>query len=113
MLVQALTARLAANAETYRRQFGEAPLMRVAMHAGPVVTGEVGDIKREITYLGDTVNTAARIAGECRQYQALVLASAASLSGAALPVGLCRIDLGPVKLRGRSEPVALALVRYP
>jgi adenylate cyclase len=85
----------------------------VAMHAGPVVTGEVGDIKREITYLGDTVNTAARIAGECRQYQALVLASAASLSGAALPVGLSRIDLGPVKLRGRSEPVALALVRCP
>ena len=111
VLVQALTARLAANAEAYRRQFGEAPLMRVAMHAGPVVTGEVGDIKREITYLGDTVNTAARIAGECRQHQALVLASAQSLRGVVLPSGLSRYDLGAVPLRGRSEPVALALVR--
>lgn len=110
-LVQALTDRLAAEAEAYRQQFGEAPLMRVAMHAGPVVTGEVGDIKREITYLGDTVNTAARIAGECRQHQGLVLASAESLRGAALPAGLSRHDLGPVPLRGRSEPVALALVR--
>jgi len=110
-LVQDLTARLAAEAEAFHQQFGQAPQMRVAMHAGPVVTGEVGDIKREITYLGDTVNTAARIAGECRQHQTLVLASADSLHGAALPTGLSRQDLGPVTLRGRSEPVTLALVR--
>jgi hypothetical protein len=30
------------------------------LHLGPLVAGEIGGFKREITYLGDAMNTAAR-----------------------------------------------------
>jgi adenylate cyclase len=102
---------IAADVEAWRRDFGAAPRTRAALHAGPVVAGEIGDIKREIAFLGDTLNTAARIAEEARRHDALVLASAEALAGATLPEGLERADLGPVALRGKAEPVALALLR--
>lgn len=57
---------LAARADWYRAEFGAAPHFRAALHCGPVVTGEMGDQRKEITFLGDTVNTAARLQGECR-----------------------------------------------
>ncbi len=104
-------AAVARDAEIWRRDFGAAPRMRAALHAGPVIAGEIGDLKREITFLGDTLNTAARIAGEARNHDGLVLASAEALDGARLPPGLVRRELGPVALRGKAEPVALAAIR--
>jgi len=101
---------IARDAETWRRDFGAVPRMRAALHAGPVIAGEIGDLKREITFLGDTLNTAARIAGEARHHDGLVLASTEALDGAHLPPGLVRRDLGPVALRGKAEPVALAVI---
>lgn len=103
----AATEAVAADAEGWRRDFGQEPRMRVALHGGPVIAGEVGDLKREITFLGDTLNTAFRIAGEARNRDALVLASAAAVEGATLPAGLDRRDLGPVALRGKADPVTL------
>lgn len=101
---------IAHDAEIWRRDFGAVPEMRAALHAGPVMAGEIGDLKREITFIGDTLNTAARIAGEARKHGGLVLASAEALDGARLPPGLVRRDLGPTALRGRTEPVRLAVI---
>ncbi len=103
-------AAVARDAETWRRDFGAVPEMRAALHAGPVIAGEIGDLKREITFLGDTLNTAARIADEARKHGGLVLASAEALDGVRLPPGLVRRDLGPTALRGKAEPVALAVI---
>jgi adenylate cyclase len=103
----AATEAISADAERWRRDFGEAPRMRIALHGGPVIAGEVGDLKREITFLGDTLNTASRIAGEARKHEALVLSSADAIQGVRLPCGLHRHDIGPVPLRGKAEPVAL------
>jgi class 3 adenylate cyclase len=44
-----------------------------------VVIGEMGSVKKEIVFLGDTVNTAARILDFGRQTVHRVLASAALL----------------------------------
>ncbi len=101
-------AAVAAEADRWQREFGCVPHMRIALHGGPVIAGEIGDLKREIAFLGDTLNTAARIAGEARKHDGLLLASAEALAGAVLPAGLVRRDLGPVVLRGKAEPVALA-----
>lgn len=101
------TRAVAADTEIWKRDFGEVPRMRIALHGGPVIAGEMGDVKREITFLGDTLNTASRIAGEARHHDALVLASAVALDGVRLPAGLDRHDVGPVVLRGKAEPVPL------
>jgi adenylate cyclase len=107
----AATAVLVADSDTWRRDFGVVPRMHGALHAGEVISGEIGDLKREITFLGDTLNTTARIASEARKHSGLMLASAEALAGAALPADLKRIDLGDVALRGKAEPVALALLQ--
>jgi adenylate cyclase len=44
-----------------------------------VVTGEIGYFKHEIAYLGNTVNTPARIEEACRELQRPFLASADKL----------------------------------
>lgn len=42
------------------REFGAAPRIRGSLHFGPVIVGEIGDIKRAIVFNGDVMNTAAR-----------------------------------------------------
>jgi adenylate cyclase len=53
--------RLVSEREVCVRRFGVAPSGRAALHAGPVAVGELGDIKREITFLGDTLNVVAKM----------------------------------------------------
>ncbi len=57
---------LAKAAPRYRSDFGSAPHLRIAIHCGPLAAGEIGDWKKEIALLGDTMNTAARIEGAAR-----------------------------------------------
>jgi adenylate cyclase len=59
--------RLAALSPVYVRDFGTLVHCRAGLHCGSVVTGEMGSVKKEIVFLGDTVNTAARIQEFCRQ----------------------------------------------
>src|SRR6202023_708177 len=43
------------------REFGVVPRIRGSLHFGPVIVGEIGDIKRAIVFNGDVMNTAARL----------------------------------------------------
>ena len=45
-------------AQPFAREFGVAPRLRAALHAGPVITGEVGGSRRAIVFHGDVMNTA-------------------------------------------------------
>jgi adenylate cyclase len=42
-------------------EFGAAPRIRGSLHFGPVIVGEIGDVKRAIVFNGDVMNTAARL----------------------------------------------------
>jgi adenylate cyclase len=99
--------RLSALALTYQREFGAAVNFRAGLHCGPVVTGEMGSVKKEIVFLGDTVNTAARIQEFCRQTGDRVLASADLIDRLALPAGIAKRSLGDLRLRGKESDVAL------
>ena len=54
-------------APAYEREFGARVNFRAGLHCGAVVTGEMGTVKKEIAFLGDTVNTGARIEEACRR----------------------------------------------
>jgi adenylate cyclase len=97
----------------YRTAFGVAPQMRAALHAGPVVSGEIGQMRREIVILGDTMNAAARIEDMCRQTGRDFIASAAALRAAGpLPAALRADPLGAIRLRGKEGEIELfALTR--
>ncbi|MEC9344685.1 MAG: adenylate/guanylate cyclase domain-containing protein [Pseudomonadota bacterium] len=100
--------RTLAEARTrYRGAFGAEPAIRVAVHAGPVVAGEMGDVKQEIVYLGDAMNTAARLVDCCRTLDRPLIASGELLDGLALPAGLDTEPMGETTIRGKSRPMAL------
>jgi len=97
---------LTARAERYRTRFGATPRFRAALHAGPLVVGEMGDVKREIVLLGDTMNTTARIESVCRTNGHDYIASAPAMPDT-LPRGVHAANLGPVELHGKVEVVEL------
>jgi adenylate cyclase len=74
----------------------------------------MGSVKKEIVFLGDTVNTAARIQDMCRQTGDRVLASADLIDRLELPPGVAKRSLGDLRLRGKGADLALyALTRAP
>jgi adenylate cyclase len=105
---------LARRAPDYFREFGAAVNFRAGLHCGPVVTGEMGTVKKEIVFLGDAVNTAARIQELCRETGDRVLASANLVDRLELPPGIAKRPLGDLRLRGKGADLALyALTRAP
>ena len=104
---------LTARAERYRARFGTVPRFRAALHAGLLVVGEMGDVKREIVLLGDTMNTTARIENVCRSTGHDYIASAPAMpKPGALPPAVHAERLGPVELHGKAQVVDLfALTR--
>jgi adenylate cyclase len=99
--------RLAVLSPVYVRDFGTPVHCRAGLHCGPVVTGEMGSVKKEIVFLGDTVNTTARIQEFCRQTGDRVLASAALVDLLELPFGITKRPLGDLRLRGKESDVVL------
>jgi hypothetical protein len=74
----------------------------------------MGSVKREIVFLGDTVNTAARIQELCRETGERVLASADLIDHLELPPGVAKRSLGDLRLRGKGADLALyALTKAP
>ncbi len=101
-------AQLDALAESYIRDFGHRANFRAALHCGPVVVGELGMVKMEIAFLGDTMNTAARMQQACRDTGQRVLASAALVNRlATLPPGIAKRSIGRLHLRGKENEIEL------
>ena len=57
------------NRDHYLQNFGLIPEFKAGLHSGVVVSAQIGDLKREIVYNGDVLNTTSRIQNECNNYQ--------------------------------------------
>jgi adenylate cyclase len=99
---------ITANGERYRKRFGVVPEFRAALHCGEIVTGEIGDVRREIAYVGDTLNVAARLLDATKASDRDVLVSAELLARTILPAGLETEPLPTLTVRGRAAPLAIA-----
>lgn len=105
--VLAMRDALARQAGACRERFGLVPRFRAALHAGTVVAGEMGDTKREIVFLGDAVNTTARIEAACRELGGDILISETLLRLLPLPPDVSARAVGPIELRGKRAPMTL------
>jgi adenylate cyclase len=94
-------------APVYEREFGARVNFRAGLHCGAVVTGEMGTVKKEIAFLGDTVNTGARIEEACRQTGHRLMASADLIDLIKLPPDVRTTSLGRINLRGRDASIEL------
>jgi adenylate cyclase len=96
---------LAKRRDWYEGTFGVAPEFRAGMEEGLVTATEVGDIKREIAYHGDALNTAARLLELCRQYESPVLVSERVHEVVAREKGWNSRLKGEITLRGKAVPI--------
>ena len=105
-----MIAVLQSHEAEYRQEFGVVPRFWAGLHLGDVVTGEIGESKQEIVFLGDAMNTAARIEQACRTYPEPLLISGALLAALRVPDDLVTHRLGDVSLPGVTEEVQLYVV---
>jgi adenylate cyclase len=68
---------------------------------------EIGELTRDITYHGDTLNTAARIQSVCNEYGVSFITSQYLIDKNGLPSGILAEPLGQIILRGKAEKVGL------
>lgn len=94
--------------EKYLKRYGLVPSFKAGIHCGKVVAGEVGVIKRDITYSGDVLNTTSRILTMCKEFNAEILTSADVIAQLSLTNRYATKQLGSIKLRGKVKEVLLS-----
>ncbi len=88
----------------YLKRYGALPDFKVGAHYGQVMTGEIGVLKREIAFSGDTLNTAARIQALCNDMDVDILLSKKLVdSFPYIPFKFKKRSMGIVELRGKEE----------
>lgn len=102
-----ILADIARHEARWQRRHGRVPRLRAALHAGPVVTGEVGIDHRKITYFGNTVNIASRLEHLAKELNERIVISADLLDRLTLPAGMHAADLGAHVVKGRARPLVL------
>lgn len=89
----------------YERLYGFVPEFKAGGNIGEVTGVEVGEIKREIAFHGDVLNTAARIQALCNQYGEELLISEYLLNALPSSAEFTFKAMGTMQLRGRQAPV--------
>jgi adenylate cyclase len=88
-----------------QREFGVVAQIRGSLHFGPVIVGEIGDVKRAIVFNGDVMNTAARLEELSRTVDGGFLASRAAMERFTSPLPFPVRDLGRLEIRGRVDGI--------
>lgn len=103
----AFQSRLAEKRVWYEEAFGVSPEFRGGAEEGTVTVTEVGDIKREIAFHGDALNTASRLLELCREYDRPVLVSERIQESIAGDPRFTTERQEEVTLRGKTEPISV------
>jgi adenylate cyclase len=89
----------------FEREFGASPRIRGSLHFGPVIVGEIGDVKRAIVFNGDVMNTGARLEELSRNVEGGFLASRAAMARFNSAPPFAVRDLGQLPIRGRADGI--------
>jgi adenylate cyclase len=96
----------------FEEEYGMMPVFTAAINVGKVMATEVGEIKRELAYHGDVLNTAARIQKQCKTYKKQILVTekfAKDLQKVSSSYQINYVD--KVKFHGKGNMVDLYEVR--
>lgn len=103
--------RLQSRQAYYQSKYGLIPEFKAGINIGLVTVAEVGDIKREIAYHGDTLNTAARIQSKCNEYGQSLLASQKLIDVLPSDSQFSMKQVGIQLLRGKEEKVSIYAIQ--
>ena len=95
--------KLESRHEFYKSAFKTMPEFRGGMEMGKVTVAEVGEIKREIAYHGDVLNTASRIQSKCKDYNQKLLVSHHIIDSTEEWTGFDLEKIEQVELRGKKD----------
>jgi adenylate cyclase len=101
----AMRDELSRASSQFEREFGASPRIRGSLHFGPVIVGEIGDIKRAIVFNGDVMNTAARLEELSRNVEGGFLISRAAMQRFGSTPPFAVRDLGQLAIRGRADGI--------
>jgi adenylate cyclase len=91
----------------YLENYGFVPQFKAGLHMGMVTAVEVGEVKRDIAYHGDTLNTAARIQSICNQYDKAFLVSQDIKEISDMENKYNLESIGNIILKGKDIPVGV------
>lgn len=92
--------------EYYIQNYNCVPHFKAGINSGIVTVTEVGKYKKEIAYHGDTINTAARIQGQCNELKQGFLISE-RLKNDLSNSGFSFSELGSIALKGKENQTRL------
>ncbi len=99
-----------AHRDHFLQAYGVVPEFKAGVHAGEVIIAQIGELKSEIVYNGDVLNTTARIQALCNELGQKLLVSAELMERLSLGPEYTVIELGAVPLRGKAETFGLCAV---
>ncbi|MDX1957790.1 MAG: adenylate/guanylate cyclase domain-containing protein [Leptospiraceae bacterium] len=87
----------------FLKEFGIFPEFRTAIHFGSIAIGEIGELKKEIAFMGDSLNTTARILDHGKKYDTKnsVLISESALNKLTHREKYNITTLGDIQLKGK------------
>ena len=109
----AMRDELSRAASQLERDFGVVPRIRGSLHFGPVIVGEIGDLKRAIVFNGDVMNTASRLEELSRNVDGGFLASRVAMQRFNSPPPFAVRDLGRLAIRGRADGIDVVGIEAP
>jgi adenylate cyclase len=109
----AMREALAQASNQFECEFGAMPRIRGSLHFGPVIVGEIGDIKRAIVFNGDVMNTAARLEELSRNVDGGFLASRAAMERFSSAPPFAVRNLGRLAIRGRADGIDVVGINAP
>ncbi len=98
---------IAEQQQKYLNKYQIAPTFKAGVHYGEVTTGEIGLIKKDIVFTGDTLNTTARIQSLCNHFEVDLLVSEVFMNALESKIEYTFNFLDEVELRGRNQRIKL------
>ncbi len=94
-------------ADYYNEKYGIVPEFKAGMNCGFVTIAEVGEIKKEIAYHGDVLNTASRIQDKCNEFKKTLLISNCLYKKIPVTKKFKMNAIGEILLKGKLQPVGI------
>ena len=102
--------RISEAAHLYQAKYEQVPEFKAGVHCGEVISAEIGDLKKDIVYNGDVLNTTSRIQGLCNQLNSSLLISSELAERLGPVPNFETRSLGSIDLKGKAEPMELIAI---
>lgn len=95
----------------FKEHYGTMPGFKAAVHIGYTMVAEVGQLKSEIAFHGDVLNTTSRIQGFCHELNETLLITETLRVRLSTDSNYTYSPHGPISLKGKEKQVKVFGVR--